>query len=282
MKNCIPLVDNVFGAENIRNCQEYVFSIQRRLDKAVADNDNKSIRETFDLLAKRSIAVKVLAIKRITSHNQGKYTAGVDGIAIPKDDGQLQNEMRLKLLDKIDIEKNPDPIKRVFIPKPNGKLRPLGVPTIQDQITQEILRIALEPIVEYHFNDSSYGFRPKRSCHDAQAAIYRKLVNPSFPRYILEGDLKGCFGNVNHEHIISTLLEWQVPDWTLKLITKILKSKIFHNGEVWDSDTGTPQGGVISPLLANVALTTLDNFCYDNFGRINIRGSDTVEFNTTL
>jgi RNA-directed DNA polymerase len=278
MKNCTPIVDNIFGAENIRNCQEYVISIQRRLDKAVADNDIKGIRETFDLLAKRTDAVKILATQRITQRNQGKYTAGVDGIAIPKGDRQLQNDIRLKLLDKIDIEKNPDAIKRVFIPKPNGKQRPLGIPTIQDRINQEILRIAIEPIVEYHFNDSSYGFRPKRSCHDAQEALYHKLVNPSFPRYILEGDIKGCFDNINHEHIISTLLEWQVPEWTLKLITKILKSNIFHNGEVWDSDTGTPQGGVISPLLANVALTTLDNFCYNNYGRINIRGTDGVEF----
>jgi RNA-directed DNA polymerase len=280
MKNCTPIVDNIFGAENIRNCQEYVISIQRRLDKAVADNDIKGIRETFDLLAKRTDAVKILATQRITQRNQGKYTAGVDGIAIPKGDRQLQYQIRLKLLERVDIERTPDPIKRVFIPKPNGKTRPLGIPTIQDRINQEILRIATEPIAEYHFNDSSYGFRPKRSCHDAHEQLYHKLVNTNFPRYILEGDIKGCFDNINHEHIISTLLEWQVPEWTLKLITKILKTNIFHNGEVWDSDTGTPQGGVISPLLANVALTTLDDFCYENYGRINKRGYDSMVFKT--
>ena len=99
------IVEDIFGIDNIRNCEEYILSIQRRLDKAVADNDTKGIRETFDLLAKRSVAVKILAIKRITSDNKGKYTAGVDGIAMPKDDRQLQNQMRLKLLDKIDIQK---------------------------------------------------------------------------------------------------------------------------------------------------------------------------------
>lgn len=280
MKYCTPIVDNIFGAENIRNCQEYVISIQRRLDKAVADNDVKSIRETFDLLAKRSNAVRTLATWQITQCNQGKYTAGVDGIKIPKKDRQLQYQTRLKLLDRIDIEKTPDPIRRKLIPKPNGKKRPLGIPTLQDRIHQEILRIAIEPIAEYHFNDSSYGFRPKRSCHDAHEQLYHKLVNANFPRYILEGDIKGCFDNINHDHIINTLREWQVPEWTLTIIKKMLKSKIFYNGEVYDSDTGTPQGGVISPLLANVALTTLDDFCYENYGKINKRGSDGKVFKT--
>ena len=111
---------NVFTAENIRNCERHTLSMQRRLDKVVANNDTKGIRETFDLLAKKSDAVKILATWRITQRNQGKYTAGVDGIALPKDDRETQQSMRLKLLENIDIGKTPDPIKRVFIPKPNG------------------------------------------------------------------------------------------------------------------------------------------------------------------
>jgi RNA-directed DNA polymerase len=249
------IVDNIFGTENVRNCSEYVISIQRRLDKAVADNDTKGIRETFDLLAKRSMAVKILAIKRITSDNRGKYTAGVDGIAMPRNDRKLQNQMRLKLLDKIDIQKKPDNIKRTYIPKPNGKKRPLGIPTLIDRIIQDILRTALEPIVEYHFSKNSYGFRPKRSCQDAQGQLFKKLGRTTSPKYIIEGDIKGCFDNINHEHIINTLLEWQVPTWATEIIKDMLKSGIFHNGEVYNNDTGTPQGGVISPLLANVALT---------------------------
>jgi RNA-directed DNA polymerase len=260
------IVDNIFGTENVRNCSEYVISIQRRLDKAVADNDTKGIRETFDLLAKRSMAVKILAIKRITSDNRGKYTAGVDGIAMPRNDRKLQNQMRLKLLDKIDIQKKPDNIKRTYIPKPNGKKRPLGIPTLIDRIIQDILRTALEPIVEYHFSKNSYGFRPKRSCQDAQGQLFKKLGRTTSPKYIIEGDIKGCFDNINHEHIINTLLEWQVPTWATEIIKDMLKSGIFHNGEVYNNDTGTPQGGVISPLLANVALTTLDNFCQERFG----------------
>ena len=261
----------IFGIDNIRNCEEYVLSIQRRLDKAVADNDTKGIRETFDLLAKRSVAVRILSTKRITSDNKGKYTAGVDGIAMPRDDRELQNQMRLKLLDKIDIEKKPNNIKRIHIPKPNGKKRPLGIPTLIDRIIQDILRTALEPIVEYHFSSNSYGFRPKRSCQDAQGQLFKKLGRTTSPKYVIEGDIKGCFDNISHEHIIKTLLEWQVPIWATETIQNILKTDIFHNGEVYDNDTGTPQGGVISPLLANVALTTLDNFCHERFGHNSYR-----------
>ena len=261
-----PIGVDIFSTENIRNCEKYVLSVQRELDKAVANNDNKGIRETFDLLAKKSNAVKILSIQRITQRNQGKYTAGVDGIALPKTDKENQNQFRLKLLDEIDIRNKPNPIRRVHIPKPNGKKRPLGIPTLHDRIAQEILRTALEPIVEYHFHTNSYGFRPKRSCQDAMTQLYNKLSMRYSSRYIIEGDIKGCFDNINHEHTIRQLKEWKVPEWVNETINKILKTGIFHNGEVYDNETGTPQGGVISPLLANVALTAFDNFCYQEYG----------------
>ena len=262
----LPIGVNIFSAENIRNCEEYVFSMQNRLDKAVADNDKKGIRETFDLITKRSDAVKILATWRITQRNQGKYTAGIDGICIPQNESrEYQYHIRHLILDKINIDKKPDSIRRVYIPKPNGKKRPLGIPTIHDRIVQEILRIGLDPIVEYHFNGNSYGFRPKRSCQDAMQHLFFKLSRKNCYRYVIEGDIKGCFDNINHEHISETLLKWQTPKWAIENITNILKSKIFHNGQVYNSDTGTPQGGVISPLLANVALTTLDDLC-ENLG----------------
>ena len=261
-------VDDIFSASNIRRCEARVFSLQTKLDKAVANDDTKSIRETFNLLAKNSKAVKVLAVWRITQHNQGKYTAGIDGISIPRGDKDLQHKIRLDLLNDIDIVRKPDPIKRAFIPKPNGKKRPLGIPTMRDRINQEILRIAVEPIAEYHFSNNSWGFRPKRSCHDAIEQLFKKLSLRTSYRYILEGDIKGCFDNIDHNHIINTLLDWKVPKWATELTMKMLKTGIFHNGELYDSETGTPQGGVISPLLANVALTSLDNFCLQQYGRI--------------
>ena len=257
---------NMFTAENIRNCEKHTLSMQRRLDKVVANNDSKGIRETFDLLAKKSNAVKILATWRITQRNQGKYTAGIDGIALPKGDRETQQSMRLNLLENIDIGKTPDPIKRVFIPKPNGDKRPLGIPTIHDRIIQEILRIALEPIVEYHFSDSSYGFRPKRSCQDAMTQLFNIFSRPDGKRYVIEGDIKGCFDNINHNHILKTLDNWDTPQWAINTISKMLKSGILHNNDYSESEVGTPQGGVISPLLANVALTTFDNFC-EKYGK---------------
>jgi RNA-directed DNA polymerase len=259
-----PEVD-IFSAVNIRNCERYVFSIQQRLDKAVATNNVKRIQHIFDLLTKRSQAVKILAVHRVSTLNQGKNTAGVDGIALPKGDKPKADAMKLRLLKEIDINAKPDNIRRVYIPKSNGKKRPLGIPTIKDRINQEILRLTIEPIAEYHFHPNSFGFRPKRSCHDAIDLLFKKLANKYRPRYIVEGDIKGCFDNISHDHITHTLKSWKVPNFATNLLKGFLRAKVFHNGEVFDNETGTPQGGIISPLLANVALTSLDNFIKDNF-----------------
>ena len=259
--------DSIFSAVNIRNCEQYVFSIQQRLDKAVATNNVKRIQHIFDLLTKRSLAVKILAVHRVATLNQGKNTAGIDGIALPKGDKPKTDAKKLRLLKEIDINAEPDNIRRVYIPKGNGKKRPLGIPTIKDRINQEILRIAIEPIAEYHFHHNSFGFRPKRSCHDAIGLIFRKLANKHRPRYIVEGDIKGCFDNISHDHIVDTLKSWHVPSFATRLINNFLKAKVFHNGEVFDNETGTPQGGIISPLLANVALTSLDNHIDENHSR---------------
>ena len=257
--------EHIFSAENIRNCDQYVFSMQKRLDKAVATKNAKRIRHIFDLLTKRSFAVKVLAVYRITRRNKGKNTAGVDGISIPKGDRALALKASMDLLNEIDIKVKPNNIRRIFIPKTNGKKRPLGIPTLRDRIHQEILRIALEPIVEYHSHDNSFGFRPKRSCQDAIAHLFIKLSRQGNPRYVIEGDIKGCFDNISHSHITKTLQTWCVPSQVVNLINSMLKAGIFHNGEVYDNETGTPQGGVISPLLANVALTALDDFIGANY-----------------
>ena len=188
-----PIGTDIFNATNIKACEKYVSSIQGKLDKAVADNNKSKIRWLTHLLSHKSRAVKILATYRVTSLNQGKYTAGIDGVKLIKGRTKENGEIRLALLDRINIKKKPSPIKRVFIPKSNGKLRPLGIPTIADRINQDILRMAIEPITEYHANDNSYGFRPKRSCQDAIEHLFCKLSKKGSKQWVIEGDIRGCF-----------------------------------------------------------------------------------------
>lgn len=255
-------VDAIFDVRNIRRCQRYVRSIQRKLDRAVANGDKAKIRWYIHLLCKVSTAAKVVAVWKITTLNSGKKTAGVDGVAMPKAASvATQNQIRLNLFGQLNVTNKPQPIRRVLIDKSNGKKRPLGIPTLVDRIHQELIRCAIEPIVEYHFLSCSYGFRPKRSCQDAVADLFNKLSHKGSRRWIVEGDISGCFDTISHAHIQNQLLAYNVPMGITKVIGQMLVSQIFHNGEIYDTESGTPQGGVLSPLLANVALTTLDQFC---------------------
>ena len=254
---CHRKQSDIFSSDNISECERYVLTIQRRLDKAVANDDKPKIRWNLHLLSKRSRAVKILSVHRVCTTNQGKYTTGVDGYAMPKDRNK-RNLEKLSLLENIDINQEPDPIRRVFIPKPNGSKRPLGIPTIKDRIIQDIIRQSIEPICEYHFKTCSYGFRPKRSCQDAMSDLFNKLVKPKARKWVIEGDIKGCFDNIDHNHIINMMSKWKITNPIRQIIKGMLKADIMSGYDSTPSYQGTPQGGIISPMLANIALTCLD------------------------
>ena len=230
-----------------RKLEKIVFKLQKRIYRASRNGENKLVHKLQRLLLK-SHSAKLLAIRRVTQDNRGKKTPGIDGkIAIePKD--------RIKLAQELDISKKPQPTRRVWIPKPGKQeKRPLGIPTIADRAIQALGKMALEPEWEAKFEENSYGFRPGRSCHDAIEAIFSGIRQKR--AYVLDADISGCFDNINHQALLDKL---QTFPTLRKLIRNWLKAGVMDNNAFHNTESGTPQGGVISPLLANIALHGLE------------------------
>jgi group II intron reverse transcriptase/maturase len=196
-----------------------------------------------------------LAYRNIKS-NKGSNTAGVDGLTI-KDISELDNETLYKIIVKRLENFIPNKVRRVEIPKPNGKMRPLGIPTIIDRIIQQAIKQIVEPIAEAKFYNHSYGFRPSRSSGDAMARAYF-LAQQANLHYVVDIDIKGFFDNINHGKLLKQLWNMGIRDKTLiSIISRMLKAEIEGVGI---PTKGTPQGGILSPLLANINLNELDHW----------------------
>ena len=193
--------------------------------------------------------------------NKGAGTPGADGLT--KSDWSIlrAEELARSLREGTYI---PTPVRRVYIPKKSGKLRPLGIPTFSDRVVQSALKLILEALYEPVFLDCSHGFRPRRGCHTALAALYD---NPKVRiDWVVEGDIQGCFDNVNH-HILIRLLQRRIADdRLLQLIAKFLSAGYFEREQWNPTKAGTPQGGILSPLLANIYLHELDRYVLSEFG----------------
>ncbi|MDM5339086.1 reverse transcriptase domain-containing protein [Fictibacillus enclensis] len=190
----------------------------------------------------RSEAALLFSIRQVTQLNKGKRTAGVDGFKAskPQERSQLFNTMREYNI----FNHRPSPTKRAYIlkgkEKKKNKLRPLGISVIRDRVYQNIAKLALEPQWEFHFEAISYGFRPKRGCHDAVAAIFNKINAKSKKKWIFEGDLRGCFYNLNHDYIMGQIKDFPAKD----TIQRWLKAGFVDNGVFNRTEFGTPQGGL--------------------------------------
>ena len=221
------------------------------------------------------------ACDRVLKRSRGK-ASGVDRVTASEFQQNLRANLEQLRLELKSGTYQPQPLRRVMIPKANGKLRSLGIPCIRDKIVQEAIRMALEPIFEAEFHDHSYGFRPNRSTHHAVLRC-QQMMQKRFT-WVIEGDVKACFDEISHKAILGCLREKILDNRFLTLIVRLLKSGVSVDGVVQATEKGVPQGGVVSPLLSNVVLNKLDWFLHafghhgNEMGYAHKRGDRNVRF----
>ncbi len=246
-----------------KRVEKSVYKLQKLIYRASSRGEIRKMRKYQRLLTK-SYYARLLAVRRVTQDNQGKKTAGMDGI---KNLSPMQRFNLVYLLASRHLKASPT--RRVWIPKQGlDEKRPLGIPTMYDRALQALVKLGMEPEWEARFEPNSYGFRPGRSTHDAIAAIYISINHKS--KYVLDADISKCFDRINHD----ALLEKIGKNPYRRLIKQWLKSGVFDNNQFLDTVEGTPQGGVISPLLANIALHGMEERLMEFAKTIDMKNSN--------
>ena len=226
--------------------------LQRRIAKATREGRWGKVKALQWLLT-HSLHGKMLAVKRVTE-NQGKRTPGVDGETWSTPGSKTKAVMSLRRRGY-----QPSPLRRVYIPKANGKKRPLGIPTMQDRAMQALHLLALMPVAETTADPNSYGFRPERASRDAAEQCYCVLGNRNKAQWVLDADIAGCFDNISHDWLLAN-----IPMDTA-MLGKWLKSGFVWKNQMFPTEAGTPQGGIISPTLANMTLDGLETTVLRHF-----------------
>ena len=243
-----------------------VDEMQKKLSQKAAKEPEHQFENLYGLLC-NEVWLRVAAHE--TLKNTGSKTAGIDGMTksnfLGNYDGyirQIQETLKAKTFE-------PVPVRRVYIPKPNSeKKRPLGIPILFDRIVQEALRMILEPIWEADFSVHSYGFRPNRSTYDAMTYIGKRLAshseNNSY-QWVIEGDIASYFDTIPHRRLIKAVKKRVADRDTRDLLWAFLRAGVMYRGQFQETLTGTPQGGIVSPLLANIYLHELDRYMESNY-----------------
>lgn len=238
---------NIWQEINWSAMEAIVLRLQMRIAKAEREGKRGKVKALQRLLT-TSFAAKCLAVKRVTS-SQGKSTPGIDGKTWKTHQQKIQGVYSLKRRGY-----KPQPLRRLYIPKKTGskELRPLSIPTIKDRAMQALYLLSLEPLVEERADPNSYGFRLKRSCHDAREQCFNALAKSKSATWVLEGDIQACFDRINHNWLLENI------PMDKDILKKFLKSGCMEKGQFKPTIAGTPQGGVISPALAVMALSGLE------------------------
>lgn len=246
--------------------QRKVRGLQVRIAQATKEGQWRQVQKLQRLLT-HSFAARALAVRRVTE-NRGKNTPGVDGELWSTPTSKWKAIERLKRTGY-----RPKPLRRVYIPKANGKRRPLGIPTMLDRAMQALYLLALEPVSETTADRNSYGFRPQRSTADAIEQCFINLSRKNSAEWVLEGDIRGCFDNISHDWLLA-----HVP-MDKQVLQKWLKAGYMESNRLNPTEAGTPQGGIISPVLANLALDGLEKVLEEHFGEKNTKKSYKTKVN---